>query len=179
MSTQNIASAVLHVIGQYNDAGKTLVSAYRSGAHRLLGGAASRYGDVIGQRELPFVGQDVKAKLLGTHEKLSGFLAARLDTDTSRAIALMDRIAESASNGIESIAKAAARVEAPLGTSIISAFSRLQQPVADTSVKLADRIAAGARKVEGRAAGVSKDSQEAETAKPQAASRRASRTPKA
>jgi hypothetical protein len=50
MSTQNISTAAIHVVGQYNDAGKTLVSAYRAGAHRLLGGAASRYSDFLGKR---------------------------------------------------------------------------------------------------------------------------------
>lgn len=179
MSTQNLSSAALHVIGQYNDAGKTLVIAYRSGVHRLLGGAASRCSDFIGERELPFVGQDVKARLQGTQEKVSGLLATRLDTDTRRAIVLMDRLAESASNGVESIAKAAARAEAPLGASIVSVISRLQQPGADLSVKLADKIAAGAKKVERRFAGVPKASRDEAPARSQATARRATRARKA
>ena len=40
MTTQTFSSVAVHVVGQYNEAGKTLVSAYRTGAHRLLGGAA-------------------------------------------------------------------------------------------------------------------------------------------
>ncbi|SCK58338.1 hypothetical protein VAR608DRAFT_6220 [Variovorax sp. HW608] len=121
MSTQNISSAAIHVVGQYNDAGKTLVNAYRAGAYRLLGG--------------------------------TGFLAKRVDIETGRLVALMDRFAESATSGIESIAKAAARVEAPLTTSVINAFARVHQPIASASVKIADTVAAGAKKIERRVAG--------------------------
>src|SRR3546814_4803964 len=42
MSTQNISTAAIHVVGQYNEAGKTLVSAYRAGAHRLLSRSEER-----------------------------------------------------------------------------------------------------------------------------------------
>ena len=125
MSTQNISSAAIHVLDQYKDAGKTLVNAYRAGAHRLL----------------------------GANNKVTGFLAKRIDIDTGRMVALMDRFAETATSGIESIAKAAARVEAPLTTSVINAFTRVHQPIASASVKIADTVAAGAKKIESRVAG--------------------------
>ena len=115
MSTQNISTAAIHVVGQYNDAGKTLVSAYRTGAHRLLGGAASRYSAFLGERELPMVNEDIKARLIAAQEKVTGFLSSRLDIDTSRVVNLMDRIATNTTSGIESIANVVARVEAPLG----------------------------------------------------------------
>ena len=182
MSTQNISSAALYVISQYNDAGKSLVGAYRSGAHRLLAGAASRYSDFAIRRESPLVGDNVKANLQGTQERLTGFLAKRLDVDTGRAIALMDRVAEGAAGSVESVAKAVARVEAPLGTSIINALSRWHQPMANMSVKLADTVAAGAKKLEGRAAGASsaaaQTAEEAEVAQPQSTARRARRAAK-
>jgi hypothetical protein len=173
MTTQNISTAAIHVLGQYNDAGKTLVSAYRTGAHRLLGGAASRYSDFLGQRELPMVNEDVKAKLLSAQEKVTGFLANRLDIDTSRVVALMDRVAIGATSGIESIANAAARIEAPLGTSVLNAFNRVHQPIANASVKIADTVAAGAKKIESRVAGNAAAADETVKAKP--AARRATR----
>lgn len=178
MSTQNISTAAIHVVGQYNDAGKTLVSAYRAGAHRLLGGAASRYSAFLDARELPMVSDDVKARLLSAQEKVTGFLASRLDIDTSRVVSLMDRVATGATSGIESIANIAARVEAPLGASVVNAFNRVHQPIADVSVKIADTIAAGAKKIESRVAGEAAVAEEAvKAAKP--ATRRATRTSRA
>ncbi|WP_076998041.1 hypothetical protein [Variovorax sp. KK3] len=153
MSTQTISSAALHVVGQYNEAGKTLVSAYRTGARRLLDGAASRTSAFLGARQLPLVTDDVKARLIGAQEKVNGFLANRLDIDTSRVVAVMDRVAVTTTSGIESVANVAARVESPLGTSVLQALGTLNQPIATISVQIADRIADGAKKIEGRVAG--------------------------
>ena len=160
MSTQNISEAAIHVVGQYSDAGKTLVNAYRVGAHRLLGGAASRYTDFLGERQLPLVTEEVKAKLLGAHEKFSGFLANRVDIDTSRVVALLDQVATSTTSGIESLASAAARLEAPLGATLLETITRVQQPFAGISVKIADAIVAGAKKIESRVAGSAEASEE-------------------
>ncbi|WP_192871528.1 hypothetical protein [Variovorax sp. JS1663] len=153
MSTQTISSAAIHVVGQYNEAGKTLVGAYRTGARRLLDGAASRTSEFLGARQLPLVSEQLKARLIGAQEKVNGFLANRLDIDTGRVVAVMDRVAGTTTSGIESVANVAARVESPLGTSVLQALGTLNQPFATLSVQIADRIADGAKKIEGRLAG--------------------------
>jgi len=147
MSTQNFSSAALHVVAQYNDAGKTLVNAYRAGAHRLLDGAASRYGSL---------------------EKVTGFLTKRVDIETIRMVALLDRFAATTTNGIESISKAAGRLEAPLSTTVIDVITRVHQPIASASVKIADTVAAGAKKIENRVAGNADADSQVQTAKAKA-----------
>ncbi len=132
VSSTDFSTAAIHVVGQYNDAGKTLVGAYRSGAHRLLGGAASRF-----------------ARL----DKVAGFLGNRLDIDTSRIVNLMDRVATGTTGGIASVANVAARIESPLGSSMLKTLGSIHQPMANVSVQIADRIAAGARQIESRVAG--------------------------
>lgn len=154
MTTQNLSTVAIHVVGQYNDAGKTLVSAYRTGAHRLLGGAASRYSQFLAARQLPLVSEDVKAKLLGAQEKINGFLANRLDIDTSRVVNVMDRVATGATSGIESIANVAARVESSMGASVLGTINRLNMPIANVSAKIADKVAEGAKQIETRVAGI-------------------------
>ncbi|MBO9648097.1 MAG: hypothetical protein J7605_06260 [Variovorax sp.] len=180
MSTQNISSAAIHVVGQYNDAGKTLLNAYRTGAHRLLGGVASHYNSFFEGRELPLIDEDAKARLLGAYEKVTGFLTNRVDIDTGRALALMDRAAETATSGIESLAQASARVEESLGSSIAEVVQHVHEPIASLSVKIADAVAASAKIVESRVAGTAAASQEVETVKAKPATRdRASRTSRA
>jgi len=152
-SQTSIASAAVHVIGQYNDAGKTLVGAYRTGVQRLLDGAASRYSDFLGQRELPLVNDKIKANLIGAQAKVNGFLANRLEIDTGRIVSVMDRVATGTTSGIESVAHRVAQVESPVATSVINALSAVNQPFATVSVQIADRIAAGARQIEVRVAG--------------------------
>ena len=153
MSTQNISTAAIHVVGQYNEAGKTLVSAYRTGAHRLLNGAASRYSAFLGKRQLPLLNDDIKARLIGAQEKINGFLANRLDIDTGRVVSVMDRVAAGTTSGIESVANVAARVESPLGSSVLNTLGSVHRPIASVSVQIADKIAAGAKQIESRVAG--------------------------
>lgn len=154
MTTQTtLASAALHVVGQYNDAGKTLVGAYRTGVHRLLGGAASRYSEFLGARQIPMVSEDIKARLIGAQEKVNGFLANRLDIDTSRIVNAMDRVAAGTASGIETVAGRVAGVQSPVVTSVVNTLSALNRPMANVSVQIADRIAAGARQIEVRVSG--------------------------
>ena len=152
MSTTNNTAAAIHVVNQYNDAGKALIGAYRAGANRLLGAATTRYSAFIDSSRLPMLGDDAKARLVDTQAKVTGFLKSRVDADTSRVVALMDSVASRTTNGIESFANAAERVETKLGASVVNTFGRAYQPIADISVKLADTVAAGAKKLEARAA---------------------------
>ncbi|MBJ2159044.1 hypothetical protein [Variovorax sp. IB41] len=158
MSTQTtLASAAIHVVGQYNDAGKTLVGAYRTGVHRLLGGAASRYSNFLGNRQIPLVSEQIKANLIGAQEKVNGFLANRLDIDTSRIVSVMDRVAAGTTSGIETVAGRVARVESPVANSVLNTLNAINQPIATVSVQIADRIAAGAKQLETRVAGTDGD----------------------
>ena len=169
MSTQTtLASAAVHVVGQYNDAGKTLVGAYRAGVHRLLGGAASRYSNFLGSRQIPLVSEQVKANLIGAQEKVNGFLANRLDIDTGRIVSVMDRVAAGTTSGIESVAKVAARVESPLGSSVLNTLGSVHMPIANVSVQIADKIAAGAKQIESRVAGDTSAAQVVKTVKAKA-----------
>ncbi|MBT2321578.1 hypothetical protein J7E62_04295 [Variovorax paradoxus] len=153
MTTQTISTAAIHVVGQYNEAGKTLVSAWRTGVHRLLNGAASRSSAFLGNRQLPLLNDSIKTQLIGAQEKVNGFLANRLDIDTSRVVSVMDRVAAGTTSGIESVANATARVGSPLGNSVLGTLGSLHMPIANVSVQIADKIAAGAKQIESRVAG--------------------------
>jgi len=169
MTTQaSFSSAAIHVIGQYNDAGKTLVGAYRAGVHRLLGGAASRSTEFLGSRQIPLVSEQVKANLLGAQEKINGFLANRLDIDTGRIVSVMDRVAAGTTSGIEAVAGRVAGVESPIVTSVVKTLNALNQPMANVSVQIADRVAAGARQIEVRVSGT-EESKPVRTVKAKAA----------
>lgn len=136
MSEQNLSTVAIHVVGQYNEAGKTLVSAYRTGAHRVLGSVASRFTRV---------------------QKATDFLANRLDLDTSRVVNAMDRVAAVGTNGIEAVAGRAAQIESPVATSVMNTVTALNMPVYTLSAQLADKIVEGAKAIELRVAGTEAD----------------------
>ena len=136
MSEHNLSSVAIHVVGQYNEAGKTLVSAYRSGAHRVLGGVASRFARV---------------------QKATDFLAHRLDLDTSRVVNVMDRVAAASTNGIEAVAGRAAQIESPVATSVMNTVTALNMPVYTLSATIADKVVEGAKAIELRVGGTEAD----------------------
>lgn len=173
MSTQTISAGAIHVIEQFNDAGKIFAGAYRTSAQRVLSDVALRCSSFLGARELPMVGDDVKSRLLEAQEKMTGFLAGRLDIDTSRVVSMIDRVATGATSGIESIAAIAARVDTPLGASALIAFNGVNQPIVDVSMKIADKVVAGAKKLESRAADNDGATAKGKAAKAKPAARRA------
>lgn len=130
--TTSISSVALHVVGRYNEAGKTLVAAYRAGGHRLLGGTAARYQRV---------------------QKVTDFLATRLDTDTDRVIAVLDRVAAASTSGIETVATRAAQIESPVATTVIKTVTAFNLPIAAFTAQIADQVASGAKQIEARVAG--------------------------
>ncbi|RZI92327.1 MAG: hypothetical protein EOP78_13915 [Variovorax sp.] len=136
MSEHNLSSVAIHVVGQYNEAGKTLVSAYRTGAHRVLGGVASRFARV---------------------QKATDFLAHRLDLDTSRVVNVMDRVAAASTNGIEAVAGRAAQIESPVATSVMNTVTALNMPVYTLSATIADKVVEGAKAIELRVGGTEAD----------------------
>ena len=139
MSEQNLSSVAIHVVGQYNEAGKTLVSAYRTGAHRVLGGVASRL------------------TRFDRVQKAADFLANRLDIDTSRVVNVMDRVAAASTNGIEAVAGRAAQIESPVATSVMNTVTALNMPVYTLSATIADKVVEGAKAIEVRVAGTDAD----------------------
>jgi len=130
--TTTISSAAIHVVGRYNEAGKTLVGAYRAGGHRLLSGTAARYVRV---------------------QSVTDFLATRLDADTGRVIEVMDRVAAASTSGIETVAARAAQIESPLAATVIKTVTAINLPIATLTAQIADQVAAGAKQIEARVAG--------------------------
>ena len=130
MSTQELSSIALHVVGQYNLAGKALVNAYRTSAHRLLSGTADRFSGA---------------------QKVTDFLATRLDADTERAVSVMDRLATASTNGLETLAARAEQDVLPGAATVRELLTALQLPAANVSAQIADKLLEGAQALEARA----------------------------
>lgn len=156
MSTQTITSVALHVVGQYNQANKHLVQAYRAGARRAIGSvgtAASRVNAFFGERELPLVNEELKAGIVNAHNTVTGFLVSRLERDTDRLVGAMDSVAERAANGIQSVSDVAARAETAFNLKASEPLRALNMPVAQIASQIADKLAEGAKQIEARVAG--------------------------
>jgi len=150
MSTQDISLAAAHVVGQTNEAAKTLVSTCRDGMQHLLDGARTRGSGFVRDARLPLASDAMKARLIDSHEQVNGFVSRRLDADTARLLQLMDRVAGGTARGIDRVARMTREVDSPLGRRLLDTLAQVQMPLATLSVRLADQVAEGARRIEGR-----------------------------
>lgn len=131
MSTQQLSSIAIHVVGQYHLAGKALVNAYRSGTQRLLSSTAERYTGA---------------------QKVTDFLTTRLNADTAQVVSLMDKLASAQTNGLETLAARVEQDATPGADKVRDMLVALHMPVANVSAQIADKLLEGAQAIEARVA---------------------------
>lgn len=155
MSTQTLSSVASHIVGQYSQASRHVVEAYRHGARRLVIGANARYVNLLKSGALPLVTDDVKARLFKVQTQLTGLVEEGIDSGSDRAEQAIAFVAGGVNGGIQRIAAAAGRVEEAFDTQAISKVGTVAiLPVARVSLTLATRAAEGTKRLSARVAGV-------------------------
>lgn len=154
MSTQSLSSVALGVVGQYNQAGKLLVGAYRTGVQRAVNGTNARYAAFLNARSLPLVTEAVKTSLIDTQTQLAGFVENGFVGGADRADQAIDLLTGGVKGGIKRFADTARRVETAFDTTAISTAGSLSMPVAQVSLVIAHRLVAGSKRLSARASGV-------------------------
>jgi len=172
MTTQTFTSVAINVVGQYNQAGKQLVRAYRVGAERAVHGVNERFASAVNARSLPLVNHAVKASLIDAQQLLSGFVATGLDLGSNGADLTIDRVARGVKGGIERISDTTAGIESALNTSALNTVGILALPMAHVSLELANKLAQGSKRLSDRVAG---DGEVVSAASPKAAKKRVQR----
>ena len=153
MSTQNLSSVAYNVVGQYNEAGKNLVRAYRVGTDRAVGIVNQRFESVVKARSLPLVTDTVKANLLGAEQKITGLVSRGANLGADRADITLDQIARGVNFGIERLTTAGAKVENVLGASAVQTVNALSMPAAQVSLQIAHLLAESSKRVADKVAG--------------------------
>jgi hypothetical protein len=154
MSNQTFSSVASDVVGQYTQVGKLLVSAYRSGAKRIVSGANTRYADFLNKRSLPLVSPEVKASLINVQQQIAGAVVDGITSGSVRAEQAIDLLAGGVNGGIQRVAATAGRVESAFNTNAISTVGSLTMPVAQVSLEIANRAVEGTKRLSARVVGV-------------------------
>ncbi|MCW5656136.1 MAG: hypothetical protein KIT60_00410 [Burkholderiaceae bacterium] len=143
-----INATTVNVLGQYNDAAKHLIAAYRYGTARAMTGAGERYAQFLAGRSL--VSPGVKNKLIGAEQKVGHLVIGAVDRISDRADAWVDGAAKRAASGVE-------RFDALTAWSHDSAFfnalRRINLPVAKASLGFAEKVADLSGRLAAQAAG--------------------------
>jgi hypothetical protein len=150
-----INSIAIDVLGQYNDAAKHLVSAYRVGTRRTVAGVGERYERLLNGRSL--VSDGTKERLIGAEQQLGNFVVGAVSRVSERADSALDLVASRAVAGIEFFGAKTAWTN---DSAIFNALRTLNLPAAKLSLQLATKLADASRRLSERVAG------EAEVAAP-------------
>ncbi len=154
MTTQSLSSVASDIVGQYSQASKHLVDAYRSGAQRLVIGANTRYVTFLKSGALPIITDDAKANLFKVQTQITNLVEQGINTGSDRAEQAIDFIAGGVSGGIQRMAVATDRVEEALNTKAITKVGTVAiLPVAKVSLTLVSRAAEGTKRLSARVAG--------------------------
>jgi hypothetical protein len=154
MTTQSLSSVASNIVGQYSQASKHIVGAYRSGAQRLVNGANTSYVSFLKSGALPLVTDDVKARLFEVQTKITGLVEQGINSGSDRAEQAIDFVAGGVNGGIQRVAAAADRVEEALDTNAITKVGQVAiLPVAQVSLTLVTRAAEGTKRLSARVAG--------------------------
>jgi hypothetical protein len=153
MSTQTFTSVALNVVGQYNQAGKQLVRAYRAGSERVVRNVNERFAAVLDTRALPLVTDSVKSSLIDAQQVLAGFVSSGVAIGSDRADAGIDSVARGVKSGIEGLAGAGARIEGAFDVSALDTVGTLALPLAQVSLEIANRVAQGSKTLSERVIG--------------------------
>jgi len=181
MSTQNLSSVAFDVVGQYNQAGKQLVRAYRVGSDRAVDAVNERFESVVNARPLSIVGDTVKANLIGAEKKLTGVVSRGVNLGANGADFTIDQVARVANVGIERMVEASNRVENVIGSTAVQRVNTLALPAATMSLQIANFVAQSSKFLSERVTGVEKVARPVKkaakkVAKKKPAAKRATRT---
>ena len=147
---ENLAAANTRMVESYNTAAKTLATAYCKGVQGALARAAARRSALRADKP-SMLSEQAREQWLQTSVKWNDMVQQRLQAGTQSAITVMDRVAVAATSGIDAATQRAVMIDSPAVRQFVNGVVSLQLPVAELSAKLADKVAAGAQRLEERA----------------------------
>ena len=147
---ENLAAANTRMVESYNAAAKTLATAYCKGVQGALARAAARRSALRADKP-SMLSEQAREQWLQTSVKWNDMVQQRLQAGTQSAITVMDRVAVAATSGIDAATQRAVMIDSPAVRQFVNGVVALQLPVAQLSAQLADKVAAGAQRLEERA----------------------------
>jgi hypothetical protein len=165
MTNPSMTAVAKHVVGQYNEAGRQLVRAYRVGTERAVGAVNERFASAVNARSLPLVTESVKDSLIDAQQQVAGAVSFGLGLGANGADIAIEQVARRVSNGIDRLAHTTERVQTAFGISSLEKVGVLALPVAYVSLELASAVANGSKRLSDRVAGAEEAVVAAKTAK--------------
>ena len=146
MSNSNLNAVAIDVVEQYNQAGKSLVQAYRAGSQRVLRTFNDGYATVVTER-LPMVDGEIKSRWNDAQGQFASAVTNGVEQVAAQTEQLIDRFAEGATNGIQQLSSAQPPFGAAVNAQAVEAVNSLNLQAAQLSLQVATQVAEGAKRL--------------------------------
>lgn len=149
-SLDNLATVATRAVEAWNQAGKTLISAYRDGMTRAVLGATERAAAVGKQAKPSMFSDQMREQWLSTRKEWSDLVIQRVEADANNVMLVMDRAAVAATSSIDATLTYLQMTDTPSVRSLIDGAVALHLPRAQLSAQLAEAALKSASQIEAR-----------------------------
>lgn len=153
MTTPNINTIAIDVIGHYGQTAKNLLVTYRAGTERAVNALSTRYEQLVEKQPLPWIKSDIKTGLVDSQQRLARLLVDSVARATGRAASAVDQVSGRTVQGIEAFGEQTAWAKDMM---LVNAMRKINLPVAKLSLKIAGGVDSASHRLSQRVAGTSR-----------------------
>ncbi|HEX6018608.1 MAG TPA: hypothetical protein VFZ28_10950 [Burkholderiaceae bacterium] len=150
MTTANLNTIAIDVVGHYGQTAKNLLAAYRAGTERAVNALGARYERLVEKQPLPWVNREVKANLVGSQQRVARLVVDSVARVAERASDAVDSVSGRTVQGIEAFDQQTAWAHDMM---VVGAIRKVNLPVARLSLRIAGGVDAASKRLSQRVAG--------------------------
>lgn len=177
MSQKSLSSVATDVIATYGITATNVINTYRFGGERLAGFVDQRFAAVV-NRGAAALRQDIRANLIGSQQRVSGYYVKGVHFGTDRAESVVGVAVDLATKGVSLLAVNADRIDRAANLNALAKLNRVAMPAAELVMKVAERIEVGSSELVKRVSGKEMPAKALATLKLKAATGKATATRK-
>ncbi len=175
MSKKSLSSVANDVIAAYGITATNVINSYRFGGERLVAFVDERFADAV-QRGAPALREGVRANLIGTQQRFSGYYVKGVHFGTERAQSVVGTAIDLAAKSVSLIATGAERLDRAAKLNALETLNRVAMPAATVVSQIAERLEEGSSELVKRVSGSRVPAKAVATRKLAASKRKAAAT---
>jgi hypothetical protein len=152
MSRKNLSTVATQAIGHYGLTATHVINAYRFGGERVIGLVGSGFATAVARGESVY-GKALGGNLIGTQQRVSGFVVKGLRLGTDGAQRAVGVAVDLATKGVGVVADGASRVDAASRLKALDGLNRVVMPAAQLVGQVAESLEARSSALVRRVAG--------------------------
>ncbi|HEU5294371.1 MAG TPA: hypothetical protein VFU71_06255, partial [Burkholderiaceae bacterium] len=150
MTTPNLNTIAIDVVGHYGQTAKNLLATYRAGTERAVNALSAGYEQLVEKQPLPWISSEIKANLVGSQQRVARLVVDSVARIAERATSAVDSVSGRTVQGIEAFGQQTAWAQDMM---VVGAIRKINLPVAKLSLQIAGRVDDASHRLSQRVAG--------------------------